>query len=80
MMLKKLLLIVLVCQAFLACSQQKGVVYGDNAVAGKYYDIRGIKLYAEVYGKGKPLLMIHGNSSSINAFKKIYPILQRSTR
>ncbi|WPU97246.1 alpha/beta hydrolase [Mucilaginibacter sp. cycad4] len=73
MMLKKLLLVVLVCQAFMACSQQKGIVYGDNAAAGKYYDVRGIKLYTEVYGKGKPLLMIHGNGGSINAFEKNIP-------
>ena len=43
-MFKKLLLAVLVCQAFMACSQQKGIIYGDNAAAGKYYDVRGIKL------------------------------------
>jgi pimeloyl-ACP methyl ester carboxylesterase len=72
-MIKKLFLVVLVCQTFMACSQQKGIVYGDNATAGRYYDVRGVKLYAEVYGKGKPLLMIHGNGGSINAFEKNIP-------
>ncbi|OKS86951.1 alpha/beta fold hydrolase [Mucilaginibacter polytrichastri] len=47
--------------------------YGNNISAGKYYQIRGIKMYAEVYGKGKPLLMIHGNGGSINAFAKNIP-------
>lgn len=42
--------------------------YGNNKTAGKYYDIRGIKMYAEVYGKGQPLLIIHGNGGSINNF------------
>lgn len=46
--------------------------YGHNKLAGKYYDIRGIKMYCEVYGKGQPLLIIHGNSGSINNF--IYQI------
>lgn len=42
--------------------------YGKNKVAGKYYDIRGFKMYCEVYGTGKPLLIIHGNGGSINNF------------
>ncbi len=46
--------------------------YGNNKVAGKYYDIRGFKMYTEVYGKGQPLLIIHGNGGSINNF--IYQI------
>ena len=46
--------------------------YGHNKAAGKYYDIRGFKMYAETYGKGKPLLIIHGNGGSINNF--IYQI------
>jgi pimeloyl-ACP methyl ester carboxylesterase len=42
--------------------------YGKNAVVGKYADIRGFKMYYETYGKGEPLLIIHGNSGSINNF------------
>jgi pimeloyl-ACP methyl ester carboxylesterase len=48
------------------------VPYGHNKAAGKYYDIRGFKMYCEVYGQGKPLLIIHGNGGSINNF--IYQI------
>jgi len=50
----------------------KAVPYGNNKTAGKYYDIRGFKMYAEVYGQGQPLLIIHGNGGSINNF--IYQI------
>ena len=46
--------------------------YGHNKAAGKFYEIRGFKMYAEVYGKGEPLLIIHGNGGSINNF--IYQI------
>ncbi len=47
---------------------KSGVPYGNNAAAGKYYTIRGFKMYCEVYGTGKPLLIIHGNGGSINNF------------
>ena len=42
--------------------------YGHNSKAGKYYNIRGFKMYCEVYGQGQPLLIIHGNGGSINNF------------
>ena len=42
--------------------------YGRNAAVGKYADIRGFKMYYETYGKGQPLLIIHGNGGSINNF------------
>jgi len=43
-------------------------MYGRNAAVGKYADIRGFKMYYEQYGKGEPLLIIHGNGGSINNF------------
>jgi pimeloyl-ACP methyl ester carboxylesterase len=49
-------------------SGKAGVPYGNNPAAGKYYDIRGFKMYCEVYGKGQPLLIIHGNGGSISNF------------
>ena len=48
-------------------------IYGKNKAVGKYYNIRGFKMYVEVYGQGKPLLFIHGNSGSINNFTKQIP-------
>lgn len=50
----------------------KGIAYGRNKEAGKYYTIRGFKMYCEVYGSGEPLLIIHGNGGSIDNF--IYQI------
>ena len=43
--------------------------YGNNPKAGKYLATRGIKIYYETYGKGEPLLLIHGNGGSIKDFK-----------
>src|SRR5215203_3182793 len=42
--------------------------YGNNKTAGKYYNIRGFKMYAETYGAGQPVLIIHGGGGSINNF------------
>lgn len=56
------------------------IPYGNNAAAGKYYDVRGIKIYAEEYGTGMPLLMIHGNGGSGGSFKKIIPYFSQYYR
>jgi pimeloyl-ACP methyl ester carboxylesterase len=44
------------------------IPYGNNPAAGKYYEIRGFKMYCETYGQGQPVLIIHGNGGSINNF------------
>jgi len=48
------------------------VQYGHDKSRGKFYDLRGFKMYAETYGQGAPLLIIHGNGGSIKDF--IYQI------
>ena len=46
------------------------MTYGNNAKAGRYYNINGIKLYCEQYGAGEPLVLLHGNGGDISAFHK----------
>jgi pimeloyl-ACP methyl ester carboxylesterase len=77
--MKKILLILAFLQTItlFGYSQQKPIPYGNNLSAGKYYNIRGFKMYCEVYGEGKPLLMIHGNGGSIDAFKKNIPYFSK---
>lgn len=41
--------------------------YGHSKEAGKYAKVNGINLYYEIYGKGKPLVILHGNGGSISA-------------
>ena len=41
------------------------IPYGDNPKVGEYLKVNGINLYYEIYGKGKPLLLIHGNGGTI---------------
>ena len=36
------------------------IPYGNNQVAGKYFNVGDARLYYEVYGKGKPVVMLHG--------------------
>lgn len=58
-------------------SQETNIPYGNNPAAGRYYSVRGIKMYTEVYGAGKPLLLIHGNGDSMNAFAANIPYFSK---
>jgi pimeloyl-ACP methyl ester carboxylesterase len=66
---------------FALCAALPGLVrgaepaaaYGDNPSAGRYYDIRGFRMYTETYGAGRPLLMLHGNAGSMAQFSLIVP-------
>ncbi len=65
---------ILTCDA----QQKKSAInYGSNKAVGKYITTRGTKFYYEVYGKGEPLLLIHGNSGSINNFKYQIPYFSK---
>jgi pimeloyl-ACP methyl ester carboxylesterase len=47
---------------------QSSTTYGDNPAAGKYISINGVRHYYEVYGEGRPMLLIHGNGTGIKAW------------
>lgn len=51
--------------------------YGDNDSTGKFATVNGIKIYYEEYGKGEPLLLLHGNSMSIHSFRLQIPELSK---
>lgn len=55
----------------------KSIDYGNNPKAGKYYSVRGINIYTEQYGKGKPLILIHGNGGSIASMASIIPYFSK---
>ncbi|MFT3908596.1 MAG: alpha/beta hydrolase [Ferruginibacter sp.] len=54
--------------------------YGNNDSTGKYANVNGINIYYEEYGKGIPLLLLHGNSCSISLFEKQIPEFAKKYR
>jgi len=36
------------------------ILYGNNPSAGHYFNVGDAKIYYEIYGKGKPIVMLHG--------------------
>lgn len=62
------------CTTFLGARQiiqsdNKLDVYGNDTKHGAFADINGVKIYYEIYGKGDPLLLIHGNGQAIADMK-----------
>lgn len=83
MKLKTALLLPLMIFIKLSLAQQAKspfdtTMYGRNVKVGKYADIRGFKMYYETYGKGEPLLIIHGNGGSINNFLYQIPFFAKN--
>ncbi|MFM9911246.1 MAG: alpha/beta fold hydrolase [Chitinophagaceae bacterium] len=58
-------------------SQETKIPYGHNKEAGVFYEIRGMKMYCEIYGEGQPLLIIHGNGGSIADFTNQIPFFAK---
>jgi pimeloyl-ACP methyl ester carboxylesterase len=63
----------------------------DNSMASKTYkgltfkngysEVNGLKIYYEVYGQGKPLVLIHGGGSTIQtSFEKIILLLSKNRK
>jgi pimeloyl-ACP methyl ester carboxylesterase len=54
------------------------IKYGSNN--GKYVTLDKAKIYYEEYGKGMPLLLIHGGFGTISNFEKCIPELSKKYR
>ena len=99
--IKKLFLIVvlsnLVCQLQAqtikpdsqgSSAQSQAIPYGNNPQAGHYFDVGDARLYYEVYGKGKPIVMLHGGvygyisefEPFINRLSESYQVICIATR
>lgn len=61
-----------------AASPSSEVNFGNNKSVGKYASFRNFNMYYEVYGKGKPLLMIHGNGGNISNFRNQIPYFSKN--
>jgi pimeloyl-ACP methyl ester carboxylesterase len=72
-----ILLFFCLCISLFLQAQQSNPPFGKNKEVGKFYDIRGFKMYCEIYGEGQPLLIIHGNGGSIADFKDQIPYFSK---
>lgn len=73
------LILVATAYVFSASAQfADSTLYGHNSKAGHYVKTRGFNMYYETYGKGEPLLIIHGNGGSINNFIYQIPFFSKS--
>ena len=45
-----------------------------------YSEVNGLKMYYEIYGKGKPLVLIHGGGSTIQSTYKSYSIIRKKQK
>lgn len=46
-----------------------------------YSEVNGLKMYYEVYGEGKPLVLIHGGGSTIQtSFEKVIPLFAKNRK
>ncbi len=50
-------------------TSDNNIPYGNNRDVGNYAQVNGIKMYYEIYGKGDPLVLIHGNGGNIEGMK-----------
>ncbi len=56
--------------------QAAPVVYGDNPKAGRYLNVGDARIYYEVYGQGKPVVLLHGGLFGyINEYEHLIPKL-----
>lgn len=55
----------------------QGAWGGKTNGAGHYADVNGIKLYYEVHGKGRPLVLLHGGLGAIEMFGPNLPALAK---
>ncbi|WP_410219913.1 alpha/beta fold hydrolase [Pedobacter sp.] len=56
-------------------SQMKTKINDTLSVRKGYSEVNGIKMYYEIYGKGQPLVLIHGGGSTIQTtFGRVIPM------
>lgn len=47
-------------RAFQPANEVSRTMYGANSKAGRYVEVNDAKIYYEVYGKGQPIVLLHG--------------------
>ncbi len=52
--------------------------YGVNDSAGKYAESGDARIYYEVYGEGRPVVLLHGGFAYIDQYRKYIPVLSKN--
>jgi pimeloyl-ACP methyl ester carboxylesterase len=83
--MKQIKLLTVVTLALASCIDNKMKAEKNNskttstisiALKSGYSDVNGLKMYYEIYGEGKPLVLIHGGGSTIQTtFGRVIPLL-----
>ena len=51
------------------------------AFSSGYSEVNGLKMYYEIYGEGKPIVLVHGGGSTIQtSFEKVIPLLAKGRK
>lgn len=74
----KQLFFILIVFAWTACKNKAAetTMTPEIKMTSGYSEVNGMKMYYEIYGSGKPLVLIHGGASTIQtSFGRIIPLL-----
>src|SRR5688572_26638725 len=53
----------------------------NTKMTSGYSEVNGLKMYYEIYGQGKPIVLIHGGGSTIQTnFEKLIPLLSKNRK
>lgn len=55
--------------------KEREPAYPDREVTGDYAPLNGLNMYYEIYGTGRPLILLHGGVGASNMFSPILPKL-----
>jgi pimeloyl-ACP methyl ester carboxylesterase len=71
-----LLLLLINLPARAVGQQTSREAYGENAKAGRYLNVGDARIYYEIYGQGKPVVLLHGGLFGyINEYEHLIPRL-----
>lgn len=84
-MKRKLTYFALAILALAACNNKKEtentmqISASEDIKKTGYSEVNGLKMYYEIYGKGKPFVLIHGGGSTIQSnFEKVIPLFAKN--